>query len=168
MKKKVWISVLILVPLLIVIGSYSFVRYNPPVEVGTVASGTKNKSVVVGIRNNGFGKVEILNVTVNNKEKPLKERVQVNDKGFLITEDYDNKEDVKEYGFKKINEVIIETDTTFSERFKELSENSSDYKEDGYGISVLYKEPINKVEIEYRYFGVTFEETVDIPLPQPI
>ena len=58
-------------------GVYSFVKFNPPLETGTLASIKDNKSVVVGIGNKGFREIKILDVSVNNNDKPSKTKVQV-------------------------------------------------------------------------------------------
>ena len=60
MKKKIWISVLILA--ITIGGVYSFVKFNPPLEIGTLASTEDNKSVVVGIGNKGFREIKILDI----------------------------------------------------------------------------------------------------------
>lgn len=61
--KKLWLIAPILIMIIAII--YSFVKLNPPLEIGTLAAGKDQKSVVVGIGNNGFRKLKILNVFVN-------------------------------------------------------------------------------------------------------
>ncbi len=92
MKKKIWSSVLFLA--IIIGGFYFFLKFNLPMEIGTLASSEDNKSVVVGIGNKSFSEVKILDVSVNNNEKPLKTRLQVSNalQGFTITNDYNNEE----------------------------------------------------------------------------
>jgi len=75
LKKKHWVTVLILV--LTFGGVYSFVLFNPPLEIGTLGTAVGNKSVVIGIGNKGFREVKILEASVNNNEKPSKTKVQV-------------------------------------------------------------------------------------------
>ncbi|WP_396953846.1 DUF6366 family protein [Niallia sp. MER 6] len=75
--------------LVIIIGAiYFLLKFNPPLEIGTIASNEDNKSVVVGIANNGFRDVKILDVSVNNNEKPLETKLQVSNslQGFVLTE----------------------------------------------------------------------------------
>lgn len=113
MKKKLWITVVILG--LAISAFYCFVKFNPPLDIGTIASSEGNKSVVVGIGNKGFSEVEILGVSVNNNEKASKKKVQVSDaiQGFIIT-DHDNNEEALKYGFKNIEDVTIKVDTSFN------------------------------------------------------
>ena len=49
MKKKLWIPILILG--IAIVSFYSIVKFNPPLETGTIASPGDNKSVVVEIGN---------------------------------------------------------------------------------------------------------------------
>ena len=106
MKKKVWISILILA--IVLGGLYSLVKFNPPIEIGTLASSEDKKSVVVGIGNKGFLEVDNLDVSVNNNEKPSKLKVQKSNalQGFIITDDYDNQES-KKYGFRNIGDIVL-------------------------------------------------------------
>ncbi len=159
MKKKIWISVLILV--ITIGGVYSFVKFNPPLETGTLASSKDNKSVVVGIGNKGFREIKILDVSVNNNDKPSKTKVQVSNalQGFIITDDYNNKES-KEYGFMNIDDVTVKVGTSPSSIHKKLDDGAASEKDEIYGISVIHNEAINKVHIKYSYLGISFNDTV--------
>lgn len=114
MKKKHWIFALVIV--IAAIGFYSFIKFNPPIEVNTLGISQSQESVVVGIGNTGFSKMKILNVSVNNNEKPVEAKVQVSNdsKGLIITEDFDSKE-AREFGFTNIKDVTIPTKTSFSD-----------------------------------------------------
>ncbi|PSK15257.1 hypothetical protein C7R92_01345 [Brevibacillus porteri] len=146
MKKKLWIFVL-LIPIFIG-GFYFLVKGNPPLDIGTLASSNDHKSVVVGIGNKGFGEVKILGVSVNNDEKPSKTKVQVSNalQGFIVTDDYDNKESIP-YGFQNIEDIAMKAGT-------------STKNDEIYGLSVIYHESINRVNIKYSYLGITFDEMV--------
>lgn len=157
MKKKRWIFALIIV--IATVGFYSFIKFNPPIEVNTLGISQSQKSVVVGIGNTGFSKMKILNVSVNNKEKPVETKVQVSNdsKGLIITEDF-HSEEAREFGFTNIKNVTIPAKTSFSDR-----EKSSESKNDKlYGISALHNEAIHTVYIKYRYLGMSFEETISV------
>ncbi len=159
MKKKIWSSVLFLA--IIIGGVYFFLKFNPPLEIGTLASSEDNKSVVVGIGNKGFREVKILDVSVNNNKKPLKTRLQVSNalQGFIITDDYNN-EEAKKYGFTNIDEVAIKTGTSPSSNFEKLDGRAASEKDEIYGVSVIHKEEVNKVHIRYSYLGISFNDTV--------
>jgi hypothetical protein len=157
LKKKRWIFALVIV--IAAVGFYSFIKFNPPIEVNTLGMSQSQNSVVVGIGNTGFSKMKILNVSVNNNEKPVEAKVQIsNDStGLIITEDFNSKE-AREFGFTDIKGVTIPTKTSFSDREK-ASTNKNDKL---YGISALHNKAIDKVYIKYRYLGISFEETVSV------
>ncbi|RLL48549.1 hypothetical protein D8M04_04170 [Oceanobacillus piezotolerans] len=142
-------------------GGYFLLKFNPPLEIGTIASSDDNKSVVIGIGNNGFREVKILSVSINNNEKPLKTSLQVSNalQGFTITDDY-NSEEAKKYGFTNIDEVVIKTGTSPSSNFEKLDDGTASKDDEIYGISVTHNEAINSINIEYSYFGMTFNNTV--------
>ncbi|MGE7622033.1 hypothetical protein ACQKMD_02910 [Viridibacillus sp. NPDC096237] len=157
MKKKHWVTVLILA--LAFGGVYSFVLINPPLEIGTLGTAVGNKSVVIGIGNKGFREVKIIEVSVNNNEKPSKTKVQVSNalQGFIIT---DNNNESKKYGFKNIEDVSIKANTSPAATYKKLDDGTASKKDDIYGISVFHSEAINQVIIKYSYFGISFNKTV--------
>lgn len=135
-------------------GVYFLLKINPPLEIGTLASNEDNKSVVVGIGNNGFRDVKILDVSVNNNEKPLETKLQVSNslQGFVLTDDYKS-EEAKAYGFTNIDEVVIKAGTS-------LDDETVSKDDEIYGVSIISNEEINNVNIEYSHFGMTFNDTV--------
>ena len=158
MKKKIWIPVLFLA--IIIGGVYLFIKLNSPLEIGTLASTEDNNSVVVGVGNKGFREIKILDVTVNNGEKPMKTRLQVSNalQGFIITND-DTDEKAKN-GFTDIGKVAIKTGTSPSSNFEKLDNGTATKNDEIYGISVFHNEEVNKVHIKYKYLGISFNETV--------
>lgn len=157
--KKLWISALILA--IVIGGFYSLVKFNPPLEIGTLASSEDHKSVVVGIGNKGFLEVENLGVSVNNNEKPSELKVQVSNavQGFIITDDYENQES-KKYAFKNIEDMTIKAGTAPSSYFSKLDEGTATKDDEIYGISVNHNEAIIKVHLKYSYLGISFNESV--------
>lgn len=151
--------VLVLSIVIAVCGLYAYIIFNPPLEVGTLASTKNEKSVVVGVGNTGLRGLEIVNVTVNNNEDPLQTKVQVSNplQGFIITDDYYNEESIK-YRFTEIEQVNIKTGTSPSSNFQNLDEGAASENDEAYGISVTFSEPINEVQITYKYLGISFDE----------
>lgn len=150
LKKTLWISILLIA--IFVGGFYFLVKGNPPLDIGTLASSKDHKSVVVGIGNKGFGEVKIIDVSVNNNEKPSKTKVQVSNalQGFIVTDDYDKKESIP-YGFQKIEDIAMKAGT---------SEDTATKNDKIYGLSVIHHEAINRVNIKYSYLGIPFDEMV--------
>lgn len=159
MKKKRWISILLTV--IVVGGVYSLIKGNPPLDVGTRASSTDHKSVVVGIGNKGFGEVKIIDVSVNNNETPSTTKMQVSNalQGFIITNDYDNP-DSKPYEFQNIEDIAIKAGTSPSGYFEKMDEGTATKDDEMYGLSLIHHEAINRVNISYSYLGMTFDERV--------
>ncbi|QUW23559.1 hypothetical protein JSQ81_08675 [Sporosarcina sp. Marseille-Q4063] len=159
MKSKIWIPVLFLA--IIIGGVYLFLKFNPPLEVGTLASTEDKKSVVVGAGNKGFRDIKILDVKVNNGDKPMKTRLQVSNalQGFIITND-DTEEKASKFGFTDIGKVAIKTGTSPSSNFEKLDNGTATKNDEIYGISVFHNEEVNKVYIKYNYLGISFNETV--------
>lgn len=159
MKKKLWISILLIA--IFVGGFYFLIIGNPPLEIGTLASSKDHKSIVVGIGNKGFGEVQIMDVSVNNDEKPSKTKVQVSNalQGFIITDDYDNPGS-KPYGFQNIEDIAIKAGTSPSAYFKKMDEGAATKNDEIYGLSLIHHEAINRVNIKYSYLGITFDERV--------
>ena len=159
MKKKVWMSVSILTVIIACI--YFFLRFNPPLEVGTLASSGDGKSVVVGVGNKGFQKIRIVEVLVNNNDIPVETKIQVGNaiQGFVITDDYKN-EEAKKYRFMNLNDVIIKAGTSPSSNFEKLDDRTASKSDEIYGVSVFYDKEINSVKIKYSYLGIPFKDTV--------
>jgi len=156
-----WKGTGILILLLIIVGAYFSLKFNPPLVIGTLASSEDNKSVVIGIGNNGFREVKILDVSVNDNDKPLETRLQVSNalQGFILTDDY-NSEEAAGYGFTNIDEVAIKTGTSPSSNYEKLDDGTASKDDKIYGVSVIHNEEINNVHIKYSHFGMTFNDTV--------
>lgn len=160
MKKKLWIVVILGA---VIFGMYAWVKFNPPLEVSTVASSRSYKSVVVGVGNKGIGDVKIIHVSVNNEEEPSLTKIQVSHalQGFIITEDFKSDESEK-YEFTNIEDTTIKAGTSPSIQFEKQDNGTATDQDISYGVSVLHNEAINQVNITYKYFGITFNETITI------
>ena len=159
--KKIGITVLILG--VIIGGLYFFVKFNPPLELGTLGSSGDNKSVVIGVGNKGISEITILDVLVNDNENPTKTKVQVSNalQGFIITDNFNSSES-KKYGFRNLEDTTIKVEKYLFDKLKNSDDNMTANKDEVYGVSVLYTEEIFKVHIKYSYFGITFRETIQL------
>nr|WP_285890636.1 hypothetical protein [Halalkalibacter oceani] len=130
---------------------YCVLKLNPPIEIGTLGASEDNKSVVVGISNQGYRDVDIVEVWINHDQKPLKTGLQVSNasQGFIITDDFTG-EEAEKYRFTEMKEAAIKRAASpYSE------------KDEIYGVSVIHNEEVKTVHIRYRYFGMIFTDTVD-------
>lgn len=159
--KKIWITVLIVG--VIICGLYFWVKFNPPLEFGTLGSSGDNKSVIIEVGNKGISEITILDVLVNNNESPTKTKVQVSNalQGFILTDNFTNNES-KKYGFRNVEDTTIKVGTSLSETLKKVDDQMATNKDEIYGVSVLYTEEIGKVHIKYSYLGITFNETIQL------
>lgn len=166
MKKIIWIPILLL--LAVIIGLFIFVKVNPPLDISNVYASGDYKSAIVGVGNTGFADIKIVDVTVNNDEKPLDKKIQVSHalQGFIATEDYYSK-DAEKYGFTNLEDVIIKTGTSPSIHFEKLDNGTATKEDLAYGVSALHSSAINEMKITYKYLGITFTETVTVT-PYPI
>lgn len=157
MKRKL----LILILFVVFAGGHSFLKMNPPLEIGTLAYGEDYKSVIVGVGNKGVGEVKILDVTVNNQEAPLASKIQVSHvlQGFIITDDFES-EEARKYNFMDINEVAIKTGTSPAANYKKYDEGTASTNDISYAVSILHNEEIRNVDMSYCYLGMTFYENV--------
>jgi hypothetical protein len=152
----------ILSVVLILIGTFSFIKSNPPLVSGTVGATNDYNAVVVGIGNKGFSGVEIDDVFVNGNEEPLNLKMQVSNplKGFIITDTFD--EEAKEYGVHDIENVTIESDTAPSEQLEKVKDGTATTNDKSYGISIVHNKAIEKVDVNYKYLGISFNRTVTV------
>ncbi|RKQ18398.1 hypothetical protein [Ureibacillus endophyticus] len=158
--KKVYFAILLL---FIFGGGLAFIKFNPPIEIGTLGYSEDNKSVVVGIGNNGFRNLKIVEVVVNQHEKASDVKIQKSNalQGFIVTDDFRNVE-AKEYVFTDMKQVSIKSGTSPSANFEKLDEGMASENDEIYGISVIHPNAIHTVHIKYKYFGMSFNETVEI------
>ncbi|WP_226528890.1 hypothetical protein [Metabacillus niabensis] len=160
MKKTILIPIFILVVLLI--GIFSFIKINPPLVSGTIASSGDLTFVVISIGNKGFSHVKINDVLVNNNEEPKDKNIQLSNplKGFIVAENFDG--EAREYGITNINDVLIEANTSPSSQLDKVNNGTATEDDKSYGLSVIHNKEINLVTINYRYLGLSFEKRVPI------
>ena len=160
MKKTIIVSAISLI--IFLVGSFTYIKLNPALVSGTVASGNEKHIALVGVGNKGFKNIKITEVLVNNNEQPQKVMVQVSNplKGFIITDTFDG--DAKEYGIKNLGFVSIQPKTSSQMQFEKMDKGTATEKDIIYGITVVQDQPIETVIIKYRYFGLSFVETITI------
>ncbi|WP_096202949.1 hypothetical protein [Bacillus sp. FJAT-45350] len=160
MRKIILISVLIFA--VISIGLFSFIKSNPPLMSGTIGSSGDKQAVVISIGNEGFSDVEINDVLINNNEEPLDKKIQLSNplKGFIVAVDFDG--EAREYGITNIEDVIIEPNTAPLSQLEKVNNGTATEEDKSYGLSIINDKEINKVIINYRYLGLSFEKSVPI------
>src|SRR5699024_9153593 len=144
-----------------IVGVYLFLRMNPPIEVHTIVSNEENTSIVVGIGNTGFISMNLVDVTVNKKEEPSEVALQVStfEDGFIVMEDRESAE-AEGLEFIDIDERPITIGTVLAEPSE--SEGAGLEEVEIYGVSIFHEKKVHSVQIKYRHFGMTYEETIQI------
>ncbi|MFZ3579753.1 hypothetical protein [Virgibacillus sp. DJP39] len=160
MRKIIMISIISIV--VILIGIFSFIKFNPPLVSGTIGATNDHNAVLVEIGNKGFSEVKVDDVLVNGNEEPLNLKMQVSNplKGFILTDTFD--EEAKEYGIHDIENVTIKPDSAPSAQLEKVNNGTDTTDDKSYGINVVHNKVIEKVNIKYSYLGISFDEIVTV------
>jgi len=157
--KKIIVGLIIV----IFIGIIFWIKVNPPLESGTIASNGEYTSVIVGLGNKGFSDVQITKVYINNGETPTKVKMQINhpNKGFVVPNDFSSSE-AATYNFVSLTDAKIAKRTIISDMYEK--QDKKQVKEDDkiYGLTILNEQPIYKVEIHYRYLGLAYQTEISL------
>jgi len=149
--------------IVIFIGIIFWLKVNPPLESGTIASNGEYTSVVVGLGNKGFGDIQISKVHINKGGRPIKVKMQINhpNKGFVITDELSSSE-AAAYNFVSLTEAKIAKRTIIDEMYEK--QDKKQVKEDDkiYGLTIFNEQPIYKVEIHYRYLGLSYQTEISL------
>lgn len=126
----------VLMLLIISIGLFSFVKYNPPLVIGTVATSVDEHIVIVGIGNKGVNDVKVKKVLINDNEEPSKQKIQVSNplKGFIISDDSNS--EARNYHFVNIGDVTIQSNTSPATQFAKLDNGTATESDKSYGLTV--------------------------------
>lgn len=159
MKKAIFISAATMVVIILLVGSYIYVKSNPPLVGSSVGTGDENHVALVEVGNKGFKDVKITEVLVNQNEQPQKLKVQVSNviKGFMIGDPLDEK--AKEYGATNLESVTIQPNTSPQMQLDKWNNGTATEKDVIYGITIAHDKPITTVIVKYRYLGLSFVKT---------
>ncbi|MFZ0477088.1 MAG: hypothetical protein WAM18_16595 [Halobacillus sp.] len=153
------ISFILIILLIAVLG---YLKLNPPLTQGSIGTTSDKLSVIVALGNkNLLGNIHITDVSINANQAPTKVRMQVSNstKGFIITDTYQPYEE--EYGMKEYETITLEPQSApipFSKQAKAGSENPARI----YGLSITEDTPIERINVTYRYLGISFVKTINV------
>ncbi len=161
MRLTLWISSLFLV--IILGGAFLFIKFSPPLEIGTVASSDDQQMALIDIGNKGFSKMKITKILVNKAETPTDVKLQESNliDGFALTENY-NSQEGKGIAFKNIDDVNIKSGTSPAANFEKSDDGTASKKDIIYGVHIINNQAITDVEITYKYLGIFFIKKVNI------
>lgn len=145
------------------IGIIFWIKVNPPLESGTIANDREYTLVIVELGNKGYGDVQITKVYINNGETPTEVKMQINhpDKGFIITDDFSSSE-VATYNFVSLTDAKIAKRTIISDMYEKQDKKQVKEGDKIYGLTILNEQPIYKVEIHYRYLGLSYQTEISL------
>lgn len=170
MKRKIIIMSLLGFAILL-IGFFSFYPLNkksePPLVTGAIGQTNDQQTLVIAVGNKGSEEINITDVWVNNYEQPKQIKLQLSNpmNGFVITDTFDKKtEATYDIEFKDVSSVILQPHTSPQKQLKKLNHDNLNKNAEFYGLSIVNDKPINKMIIDYRYSGSSFEQTIQMDL----
>src|SRR5699024_2635092 len=161
MRLTLWVASLFLI--IILGGTFLFIKFSPPLEIGTVASSDDKQIALVGIGNKGFSMINITEVLVNTNKAPIDVKLQESNiiHGFTLTDNYNSHED-KDVTFKNIEDVDIKRGTSPATNFENPDEGTASEKNTIYGVHVINDRAITDIQITYKYLGISFTKPIKI------
>lgn len=158
-KTKKLLCTLVISIIIIVLGLFMYIKYNPPLWSPGVSSMRGNASNLVEIVNHGFADIYLEKVFVNNREKPVKVELGVSRTNHLVL---GAGLDVDPYvTFHNIR--VYEVKPELSAEKRKILEESKDRKViKHYGLYISHDKPLKKIIIIYRYLGFKFRHEKDI------
>ncbi|OME93732.1 MULTISPECIES: hypothetical protein [Paenibacillus] len=129
-----------------------------PIKVGGFTSFADENTVIFEVINEGFADVELLDVRVNDGMKPAKAELGISYSLHLVGgEGLDEDPDIE---FVDIREIPIQLELRPDEKRAVLDQGSRIPL--NYGVRLYSDEPITRIEVKYKYWGITF--TREMPM----
>ncbi len=129
-----------------------------PIKVGGFTSFAGENTIIFEVINEGFSDVELLDVRVNDGQKPAKAELGVSYSLHLVGGG--GLDEDSEIEFVDIREVPLKPELMSDEKRAALDQGSRIPL--NYGVRLYNDEPVNQIEVKYRYWGITF--TREMPM----
>ena len=144
--------------IVVCIGIIVWLRLNPPLEKGTIGRNDEATSVVIGLGNKGFRDIQVTDVFVNNGETPSEVKMQINhpDKGFIVVDDFSSSA-AAAFNFFSLKDAKIKKGTIIGEIYERQDKKQVKEEDRIYGLTILNEQPLDKVEVHYRYLGMPYK-----------
>lgn len=124
-----------------------------PIKVGGFTSFTGENTVIFELINKEFADVELLDVQVNDGRKPAKAELGISYSLHLVGgSSLDEDPDIE---FVDIRKMPIQPELMPDEKRAALDRGSRVPL--NYGIRLYNDEPINQIEMKYKYWGISFK-----------
>lgn len=141
---------------LVLILFIGYLKINPPLAYGSIGTTSDKQSVIVPLGNKSvFGTIHILQISINGSETPTNMRVQTGhtSAGFMMTDLLHTNQGQEDY-----ESIILAPN---SSPVASDSENASGNSKT-YGLSISEETPIERIDVSYRYLGLSFEKTIQL------
>ncbi|MDW7652406.1 MAG: hypothetical protein SCK29_13255 [Bacillota bacterium] len=152
---------LIIVVVLIAVLSLiiSLVQMNPPLEYRGGIRRNQNREIELDFINTGKGSISLRNVLVNGTNASQVElKLKRTPSSTLPTNANDYS--VHEIGEYKIKPLPSENET--KRAWKEMNESGETNVIFGYTVRIINDRPVESVTIQYSYYGLPFQHTIEI------
>ena len=83
------------------------------------------------------------------------------EKGFIISEHFDGKEEKIEYTFKELNSFTLKPNTDPQKQLDQLNADNTMDDDSIYALSINHEESIFRVIIKYRHLGISHVVILD-------
>lgn len=124
-----------------------------PIKAGGFTSLTGENTIIFEVINEGFTKVELLDVRVNDRQKPAKAELGVSYSLHLVGGD-DLDEDTH-IEFVGIQVMPLQPELTADEKLAALDQGARIPL--NYGVRLFNDTPITQIEVTYKYWGIIFK-----------
>lgn len=145
-------------------GAYLYLIVNKPL-ISSLSAWTSDKHIMlVEVGNKSkYGNIHFQKVLVNNDVSPSNVQIQVNHTrtGFVITDRFEG-EDVKKYNFKDIQSVPIPAGHSSQKQHDKIEEGTATEEDKIYAITIRHDSEVQKIIIQYRYMGLSYEEVISV------
>ncbi|SDH24093.1 hypothetical protein SAMN05192534_1037 [Alteribacillus persepolensis] len=146
-------------------GGYVYFVMNPPLQASPASSANDGHIQLLTVGNTSpIGTIEIEGVFVNGGHAPDTAQIQVSDhaKGFLVSDEV-KEEAGREYTFEDVSNVTLQADTDPVKQLEQVNQGEEEEDITIYALSIGHEEPLDRVTIFYRHFGIPHE--IGVPLP---
>ncbi|MCU6713233.1 hypothetical protein M6D81_31500 [Paenibacillus sp. J5C_2022] len=151
MKIPLLLSIIILIIVLVLI----IISLNQnPIKVNGITQEDNGKTLILEVINKGISNVELIDVFVNDNKNPVKVELGVSYTAHLVGgSGLDEDPNIK---FLEINKEKISPDLSPNEKKLKMNKKDSPIH---FGIRINEIEPIDKVIVKYKYFGLKYTKS---------
>lgn len=152
-KRKLSIKLsLLTIALVTILSGYLYVAYSDPLKShGMYFYNDEHKHIVLEVINEGYTDVKLIEVRINENEKPVYSNLGISYTGRMVSGDI---EDDNLTTYVELTSEPIKPRLS-AEEMSELIENGNKTNPIRYGLQIKNSTDVKTVYIKFKYFGVT-------------